>query len=305
MEELRCPFSKKLMTNPVVAQNGKTYELSALCEQSFKNDGVLGNYLVDPTRCFPNKEALANIEKIVPTLETKDQKEWKKRRTEVLSAEKIDAKEYAAQGALKEAAELGHKKSKVVLAKQKLAENKSAEALAILSTIPEKERNIEVWDLLGDVYALADDIDNTRICYHKAGKSSHCGALWKLSEFFYQRDRFSDAFVSSSVAVKVEGLWGKANHIRRIADFYRDGTAVKKDMKKANEWYKKLAACGDADAIYYFAEECVENEDFVGCVRKLVSASKKGHEEASSKLEQVHDFLIDLFPAKRRSDSVA
>ena len=306
MESFLCPLSKKLMVDPVIGQNGKCYERSALNERSFKNDGVLGNFLVDPTRHIPDKKTLVQIEQLVPTLEEKDQKEWKKRQKEKLVAEKIDAKEYAVKGALREAAELGDKKSKILIAKQCYVEGKHAEGLELLLSIPDKDKTNEVYNLLGDGYASLDDFANTAKWYYKAGDSSHSDSLWKLSEFCCKLERFSDAHRASMKATKVAGLRGKPNHIRRIAEFYRDGISVKQDLAKANEWYKQLAACGDANAIYYFAEDSVEKEDFVGCVRKLVSASKKGHEEASEKLEQVKDLLNELFPGKRkRSGSVA
>jgi len=82
--ELKCPITKKLFYEPVVAANGETYERTALIEQLKKNDGQLPNSTIkDEVTLYEQKPYLYGNLLIKNLIEKEYEQQYKNRQKEM------------------------------------------------------------------------------------------------------------------------------------------------------------------------------------------------------------------------------
>jgi hypothetical protein len=157
--------------------------------------------------------------------------------------------------------------------------------------------------LLGNVYAAMKNHPSAYMNFKEAGKKSvHVDAYWRICDIYVETGQLENALKWNKLAAKVDGLWGKAKHVRRIAECYRYGVGVKKNPEEALVWFKRLCEFGDADAHFHVAETFVENGDAPEAYRKIIAASKKGHATAIDMLSEINQFVTQLFSHKRKRE---
>jgi len=296
-----CPFSKRIFVDPVVAPNGVTYERETLFEKSFQGDGFIGKYLVDASNVKPNDALLKEVEAAVEVADETVKKAWQRRRNKVLARRKLDAAELLVRGNVEKAAHMGNTKAQYTFAKMWFDNGNYTLALQYACKLDRRETKTLM--LLGNIYAALKMPAKAYENFKEAGKKSvHVDAFWRICELYIETGHLENALKCNKRAVKVDGLWGKAKHVRRIAECYRDGVGVSKDAEESLVWFKRLCEFGDADAHFHVADTFGQRGDAPEAYRKIVAASKKGHATASNMLVEINHFVTQLFSHKRKRE---
>jgi TPR repeat protein len=293
--DLECPFTKRIPADPVIAPNGRTYERGELLERSDGNDGFIGRFVIDEKTLQPDAVRLQNIERFLETADVKVRQDWNKRRKTVLASKQRDAEELASLGQLDQAAEMGHLKSVLKQAQTFYEQKNFALALQRLSKVVPSTPQSSM--LTGDVYNAMGRHGEAFEHYVKCMDSLRLDAHWKICQMYAEDGNLHQAIVWNARAFKKVGLCGKEKHVRRLAECYRDGVGVDVDLEKSIEFFKVLATnYGDVEAQFIVAKHQLgADSDVVGGIRRLISASNKGQDEALECVERLKAFLSELF----------
>ena len=276
-----CPLSKRLMVDPVVADDGHTYDRASI-ERHFKKSGQspltkepMSRQLVE------NKLLLQEITDHVASASAAVQLAWKNDRLAVQERQRREllkqAKELYDAGELKASAGMGYAPAQDALGE--LYFNKQKYGRSMEWTLKAAEQgNPESILRMGVIHATLGKPDEA-IPWYKKCLDTNTAAPTNLANLYKARGDDAAAFTYYMCGAKQ----GYAYNMRDVAECYKSGCGVPLDLAEAGKWYKKAAEKGCVESRYEMGRRCMTGVGGQVClsegVRYMELAAKGSTEE--------------------------
>jgi TPR repeat protein len=294
-----CPLSKQLMVDPVVADDGHTYERAAI-ERHLKKSQLspLTKESIS-RRLVENKLLLQEIGEHVKG--TSEAAKWKSARETVQERKAREqtkaAKELYASGSEEDiiaAAEMGYALAQDYLGQMYHSEEQYEVALS-WSELAAEQGNVD------SIYRMAvltekDDPDKA-IAWYKKCMTTVVIAPTNLANLYKRQGDNKAAFGCLMYGAKQ----GYAHNMRDVAESYKTGTGVDVDLVEAGKWYKKAAEKGCLESRYEMGRRHLEGVGGPKCLSeglRFMELAAKGEAEddpgSARAKEKAQRYLTEL-----------
>ena len=245
---MECPLTKRIMADPVVADDGFTYERAAL-EKHFKTSQLSPVTREPMSRAVvENKLLLEAIYNHVKTCAEPVQLAWKNHRTTVkerrLREEKREAKELFEKEEYEEAANKGYAKAQNRLGNTYFEQEDYAAAKVWFKLAAEQE-DVDAIYWMAVVCEKMEEPDEAIEWYLKC-LDTVIIAPTNLANLYTAKGDFATAFKYFMHGAKK----GYACNMRDVAESYNGGVGVPADAVEAGKWYRKAAEKGCTHSRY-------------------------------------------------------
>lgn len=245
---MECPLTKRIMADPVVADDGFTYERAAL-EKHFKTS-QLSPVTQEPISraVVENITLLKAIYEHVKTCAEPVQLAWKNHRTTVkerrLREEKREAKELFENKDYEKAADKGSVKAQNYLGNLYFEQEEYAAAKVWYELAAEQE-DVDAIYWMGVVCEKLGEPDEALEWYLKC-LDTVIIAPTNLANLYKAKGDLAAAFKYFMHGAKK----GYACNMRDVAESYSGGVGVPADAAEAGKWYRKAAEKGCTHSRY-------------------------------------------------------
>lgn len=245
---MECPLTKKVMVDPVVAEDGLTYERVAL--QKHLNTSTLSPVTQEPISraVVENKLLLKEIFAQVKSWGTVEQADWMARRKVVKERrqreQKKQAKELFESGEYEAAGNMGNANAQNYLGSLYFEQEDYAAAKTWWAMAAEQE-NVDAIYWMGVLCEKTNEPDEAIEWYLKCVDTVLI-APTNLANLYKAKGDDATAFTYYMVGAKK----GYACNMRDVAECYNCGMGVAADADEAGKWYKKAAEKGCAQSRY-------------------------------------------------------
>ena len=301
-KHLICPITQELMVDPVLAEDGHTYERASIIEWlTTKSTSPLDSgKRLDVSRLMTNRAVKEQIEELVESGELDD----------ALCAGYLERKESASlehaqelydEGKVEEAAELGLPKAQGIMA-DRFFHGKNGVTQDSEECVEWAKRAAAGGDEMGQFRlgvayhrghgGLAKDWELALTWYEKAAEQGCQTSMVNLGRVYFFGGHGVAKNEAAAVnwyrrAAKVGDDFGQLN----LARCYYNGQGVDQSLRKARRWLEKSADQGHADALCALGIMLVKGEggarDVSGGMGLWEEAAAKGHEEALGNLQRI------------------
>jgi len=279
-ETYQCPITHGLMFDPVVAEDGNTYEREAIQEWLSKN----ARSPLNPTGMtikglIPARQIQIRIVKMIESgiVDKKLTKAWKERKKEadlIKAAQKLFR-----EGSTMEAAKLGLPEAQVMAASMYLFGKHGFEKDADKS-MEYLKKGAEGGDMSGQ-YMLAvsyktgsgvdRDMSEAILWFEKAAQQGCSKSMYVLGNIYEEGGSELDHnYVQKAASFYEESAnAGSCDAQYKIGEFYYNGKGVAKNYKEARKWFEKASQGGrrldrfKADAEFWLGKMMMKGEG--GC----------------------------------------
>ena len=315
-KHLLCPITQELMVDPVLAEDGRTYERLAIVKWlATKSTSPLDpSCSIDASQLRPNRAVKEAIEELVESGELDDEvcADYM-RRKEALSLE--HAQELYDEGKVEEAAELGLPEAQGDMA-ERYQWGKDGVTKDLVKCVEWAKKAAAGGDLggqfhLGFAYdkgegGLEKDYVLALKWYKKAAEQGdvdsmvNIGLLYKTGGHGVTKNKATAVswFRKSAAA-------GDAGGQYNLGRCYYTGEGVTVNLKTARRWFKKSADQGDANALCAMGTMLVYSEggerDVKGAIALWEESAAKDSEDddedgsdAQYNLDMLHNALSDV-----------
>jgi hypothetical protein len=300
-EEFICSITHELMVDPVLAQDGNTYERSAILEwlETNNKSPLNPSQILDPDRLLSNRAVLLCIEKLVLSSTVNEGlcKEWRARKKK-FDLEK--AQQLFDEGKVLEAAKLG-----LPEAQGKMAGNyflgedgfeKDLDKCFEFAKQAAEERDERGQFLLGYAYINGEGAEKDFVAALKwFGLTAEQGSLASMYYigYIYRAGGFGvpQDFDAAFTWFKKSADGGDEDAQYEVATMYYKGLGVTKDLTMARSWFKKSSDLGKDQAQGRLGMMMATGEgggrEFAQGLALVEAAAEKGDSD-STKLMQKH-----------------
>mmetsp|Transcript_8705 Transcript_8705/g.16857 ORF Transcript_8705/g.16857 Transcript_8705/m.16857 type:complete len:360 (-) Transcript_8705:27-1106(-) len=251
-EEYICAITHELMVDPVVADDGNTYERSAIMQwlQTNTKSPLDPSTTIDPSRLIGSRAVFKSIEKLVMSGDIDEdlRKDWfaRKKKFDLLKAKLLYD-----EGRVLEAANLG---------------------------LPKAQGKVSSYYYHGD-HDFEKDVDK---CFEFATKAAEAGDMYGQYRLGHLCEYGIGTAKDWRAALKWYGRAAEqqcllsANNIGRI--YFTGGYGIQKDFNAAFTWYEKAAVGGCASA-----QASLGNQFYTGKgVAKNIAAAWKWYKRSAN-----------------------
>lgn len=243
-----CPLSKRLMVDPVVADDGHTYDRSSI-ERHFKKSGLSPATKEPMSRqLVENKLLLQAIGEHVAALSEAVQLAWKNDRSAVKERQRREvlkqAKALYEAGEFKPSAEMGYALAQDALGEKYFNCQKYGRALQ-WSLKAAEQGNPEALLRMGVIQTALGKPEEAIPWYEKC-LETNTAAPTNLANVYKAQGDDATAFTYYMCGAKQ----GYAYNMRDVAECYKSGCGVAADLAEAGKWYKKAAEKGCVESRY-------------------------------------------------------
>ena len=299
-KHLICPITQELMVDPVLAEDGNTYEHSAIKRWiSTKSTSPLNpNCRLNASRLMTNRMAKKQIEELVESRELNDQlcADYANRKAQMLYDE----------GKVEEAAELG-----LPVAQGEMADRcflgRDGVTKDLDKSVEWAKKAAEGGDKTGQFRigvayhfaqgGLEKDCALAKKWYEKAAKQ---GCAVSMNNIGYLYKNGGHGVTKNPVTAvswyRDSAVAGFARGQHNLGNCYYHGRGVTKNQETALNWFKKAANQGEVDAICDLGRMMVKGEGGAkriseGC-QWLEKAAAKGHKNAQIILDKMSNYEV-------------
>jgi tetratricopeptide (TPR) repeat protein len=322
--QLWCPLSKKVPVNPVKFDDGFVYDLDALLEEAKRNDGIFNMHLVDVDLLKTNTKRLDEIQHLADRNRNSTLwKDWSERRARFLKEEKRVANLWRGHEMKKSTSTSDHHLKQKFLQMtsickpQKKAQHLSAiESVQTYLTEKDPERALQdynkffadvvptakCYQLLGNIHKALGDHKKAYAAYYNVVKNMPEDAVkidiyWDISELHRANGDFRKALEWNERGHSKKAK-EKAKHAWKLAEAYREGQHVAKNMEVAKKYYQKWASYSRKEGApdWQLAKICFEEGNLPESVNHLCKAAKRKHPEGVEMQTKLQKFAAtELF----------
>lgn len=245
---MECPITKQVMVDPVVAEDGLTYERSAL--QKHLNTSAVSPVTNEPISraVVENKLLLKEIFAQVKTWDAAEQAKWMARRKVVKERRERDQKKHAKElfdnGEYEAAGNLGYAKAQnhlggIYFDQEDYAAAKTWWELAAA------QGDVDAIYWMGVLCEKTDSAEEAIEWYLKC-LDTVIVAPTNLANLYKAKGDEKTAFAYFMIGAKK----GYMCNMRDVAESYNCGMGVPADSEEAGKWYKKAAEKGCSQSRY-------------------------------------------------------
>ena len=260
-EIFQCPITHGLMIDPVIAEDGNTYEREAIEEWLSKKatSPLNPSKRMRINRLIPARQIQISIGKMIESGNVDEElsEVWKERKKE---ADLIKAQKLYDEGSIMDAAKLGLPKAQIKVAERYLFginkvekdEDKSIEYL---------KKGAEGGEMFGQ-YWLANayimngetdrDISNAMLWFEKAAQQGCSKSMRELGRIYEAggSDLDHNYVQKATTWYEKSANAGDYDAQYKIGEFYYNGNGVVKNHKEARKWFEK-ASQGNMNPIHF------------------------------------------------------
>ena len=299
-KHLICPITQELMVDPVLAEDGNTYERSAIKRWiSTKSTSPLNpNCRLNAYRLMTNRMAKKQIEEIVESGELNDQlcADYANRKAQMLYDE----------GKVEEAAELGLPEAQGEMADRCFL-GRDGVTKDLEKSVEWAKKAAEGGDKTGQFRigvayhfaqgGLEKDCALAKKWYVGAAKQGCTVSMNNIGNLYeYGGHGVTKNPVTAVSWYRDSAVAGLAKGQHNLGNCYYHGRGVTKNQETALNWFKKAANQGEVDAICDLGRMMVKGEGGAkriseGC-QWLEKAAAKGHKNAQVILDKMSNYEV-------------
>ena len=299
-KHLICPITQELMVDPVLAEDGNTYERSAIKRWiSTKSTSPLNpNCRLNASRLMTNRMAKKQIEELVESGELNDQlcADYANRKAQMLYDE----------GKVEEAAELGLPEAQGEMADRCFL-GRDGVTKDLEKSVEWAKKAAEGGDKTGQFRigvayhfaqgGLEKDCALAKKWYVGAAKQGCTVSMNNIGNLYeYGGHGVTKNPVTAVSWYRDSAVAGFARGQHNLGNCYYHGRGVTKNQETALNWFKKAANQGEVDAICDLGRMMVKGEGGAkriseGC-QWLEKAAAKGHKNAQVILDKMSNYEV-------------